>query len=204
MTQREPKLLINQDSTKKLVSKTRRYRNSNFLNTTGKKKIGKVKRNKSARKRLLTVNKLNDDKYKRKGTTNTNYKCGGLPSIKAPTPLFPPIAQSTKSRYDNNSKTSFNSNFANDIKKKVNKEFIFKHPQSTTKKNSKYRKLSDFITDTKHNTLSRATPRKFVNKNSSDPLGVIDKESLLKYVVGRRNLDQDILKQNKFYQNYER
>ena len=38
------------------------------------KKVVKLKRNKSAKKRLLSVSKLNNDKLKTKSTTNSNCK----------------------------------------------------------------------------------------------------------------------------------
>lgn len=88
----------NNSSTKKIIQRAKIVKNTNLLSVSSKKKVTSIRRNKSARKRLLSVNKFSSDKYKRKNTTNSNYKEGYLKIENEPaSPLLPPIQKwSTK------------------------------------------------------------------------------------------------------------
>lgn len=158
-----------------------------LLNKSIKKKYVKTKRNKSARKRLLTVNKLNGEKLGRNNTSNSTYKQDNTDRSTQGTPLFPPIAKVTKCQSSNSSKASFCSNFASDIKQKANKEFVFKHSKAASKPLFQAKHLTDFSAECSNLAASNLSYKQNIIKRLSDPIELTRKDYLRNFNFTTKN-----------------
>lgn len=138
-----------------------------------KKKLPKSKRNESAKKRLLTVNKINSEKLTRKGTTNS-YKGEVHSKPKGSSLLFPPINKPVKAKSTGGSKKRFDSNFATDVKRTMNREFIFKQQKATYRPEVKHRRLTELVSGWNEKEIKGSMARKSEIKRMSDPLELIN------------------------------